>query len=99
MDVVIGIDTRTTATKAVAADLDAELRGQASVHYPLSVPGPGRAELDPEQLRKATAPVPKYASRVASSGSAPPRACSSGKFPPSLFLRRRQLTAYAVGIY
>jgi gluconokinase len=53
MDVVIGIDTGTTATKAVAAGLDAELCAQASVHYPLSVPGPGRAELDPDQLRNA----------------------------------------------
>jgi gluconokinase len=53
MDVVIGIDTGTTSTKAVAAGLDAELRAQAGVHYPLSVPGPGRAELDPEQLRNA----------------------------------------------
>jgi gluconokinase len=53
MDVVIGIDTGTTATKAVAAGLDAELRAHASVHYPLSVPAPGRAELDPDQLRNA----------------------------------------------
>ena len=53
MDVVIGIDTGTTATKAVAAGLDAELRAHSSVHYPLSVPGPGRAELDPDQLRNA----------------------------------------------
>ncbi|HEV8166610.1 MAG TPA: gluconokinase, partial [Actinomycetota bacterium] len=30
-----------------------ELRAHASVHYPLSVPAPGRAELDPEQLRNA----------------------------------------------
>ena len=47
MDVVIGIDTGTTATKAIAAGLDGVLRAQTSVHYPLSVPGPGRAELDP----------------------------------------------------
>jgi gluconokinase len=53
MDVVIGIDTGTTATKAVAAGLNAELRAQASVHYPLSVPGPGRAELDAAELRAA----------------------------------------------
>jgi gluconokinase len=53
MDVVIGIDTGTTATKAVAAGLDGELRALTSVHYPLSVPGPGRAELDPGQLRAA----------------------------------------------
>jgi gluconokinase len=50
MDVVIGIDTGTTATKAVAAGLDGELRAMASVHYPLSVPGPGRAELDAQAL-------------------------------------------------
>jgi gluconokinase len=53
MDVVIGIDSGTTATKGVAADLDGELRALASVHYPLSVPGPGRAELDPDRLREA----------------------------------------------
>ena len=53
MDVVIGIDTGTTATKGIAAGLDGELRAHASVHYPLSVPGPGRAELDPDRLRDA----------------------------------------------
>jgi gluconokinase len=53
MDVVIGIDTGTTATKAIAAGLDGQLRALASVHYPLSVPGPGRAELDPVRLRDA----------------------------------------------
>ena len=58
MDVVIGIDTGTTATKAVAAGLDAELRAHASVHYPLSVPAPGRAELDPDQLRNAAVKAP-----------------------------------------
>ncbi|BCJ56372.1 gluconate kinase [Actinoplanes sp. NBRC 14428] len=53
MDVVIGIDTGTTATKAIAAGLDGEVRAMTSVHYPLSVPGPGRAELDPVRLRDA----------------------------------------------
>src|SRR3954465_6724726 len=53
MDVVIGIDTGTTATKGVAAGMDGKLRAHTSVHYPLSVPGPGRAELDPDQLRDA----------------------------------------------
>ena len=53
MDVVIGIDTGTTATKAVAAGLGGQVRGVTSVHYPLSVPGPGRAELDPGRLRDA----------------------------------------------
>ncbi|GGN08843.1 gluconokinase [Actinoplanes campanulatus] len=53
MDVVIGIDTGTTATKGVAAGPAGELRALTSVHYPLSVPGPGRAELDPRQLTRA----------------------------------------------
>jgi gluconokinase len=53
MDVVIGIDTGTTATKGVAAGLDAEIRARTSVHYTLSVPGPGRAELDATQVREA----------------------------------------------
>ncbi len=50
MDVVIGIDTGTTATKGIAAGLDGTLRAHTCVHYPLSVPGPGRAELDPAHL-------------------------------------------------
>jgi gluconokinase len=53
MDVVIGIDTGTTATKAIAAGLDCVVRAHASVHYPLSVPGPARAELDPVLVREA----------------------------------------------
>ena len=53
MDVVIGIDTGTTATKGVAAGLHGELRAVTSVHYTLSVPGPGRAELDSTRLREA----------------------------------------------
>ena len=57
MDVVIGIDTGTTATKGIAAGLDGRLRALASVYYPLSVPGPGRAELDPAQLRDAAIEV------------------------------------------
>jgi gluconokinase len=52
-DVVIGIDTGTTATKGIAATIDGTLRAHVSVHYPLSVPGPGRAELDPAHLRDA----------------------------------------------
>jgi gluconokinase len=53
MDVVIGIDTGTTATKAIAAGPAGQVRATTSVHYPLSVPGPGRAELDPASLRDA----------------------------------------------
>ncbi|GIE95175.1 gluconokinase [Paractinoplanes rishiriensis] len=53
MDVVIGIDTGTTATKGLAAGPDGEVRALVSVHYPLSVPASGRAELDPARLRDA----------------------------------------------
>jgi gluconokinase len=53
MDVVIGLDTGTTSTKAVAAGLDGEVRAMAGAGYPLLVPGSGRAELDPECLRTA----------------------------------------------
>jgi gluconokinase len=53
MDVVIGLDTGTTATKAVAAGLDGVVRAMVSVGYPLLVPDSGRAELDPHRLREA----------------------------------------------
>src|SRR3982750_855757 len=53
MDVVIGIDTGTTATKGVAAGMDGEVRALHSVHYPLAVPAAGRAELDPARVRDA----------------------------------------------
>lgn len=53
MDVVIGLDTGTTATKAVAAGVDGEVRATASVGYPLLVAAPGWAELDPDRLRRA----------------------------------------------
>jgi gluconokinase len=53
MDVVIGIDTGTTATKGIAAGLDGVLRAHTSVYYPLAVPAPGRAELDPVALQEA----------------------------------------------
>jgi gluconokinase len=53
MDVVIGIDTGTTSTKGIAAGPDGEIRALTSVHYPLAVPSPGRAELDPVQLADA----------------------------------------------
>jgi gluconokinase len=53
MDVVIGLDSGTTATKAIAAGIDGEVRALASVGYPLLVPRPGWAELDAERLRQA----------------------------------------------
>ncbi|RFU18935.1 gluconokinase [Geodermatophilus marinus] len=53
MDVVVGLDSGTTATKAVTAGDDGRVRDLASVGYPLLVPGPGRAELDADRLRAA----------------------------------------------
>ena len=46
MDVLVGLDAGTTATKAVTAGADARVRDTASVGYPLLVPQPGWAELD-----------------------------------------------------
>ena len=53
MDVVVGLDSGTTATKAVTAGADARVRDLVSVGYPLLVPGPGRAELDAAVLQRA----------------------------------------------
>ncbi|MGY1663329.1 gluconokinase [Geodermatophilus sp. SYSU D00705] len=53
MDVVVGLDSGTTATKAVTAGTDGRVRDVASVGYPLQVPAPGRAELDARQLQSA----------------------------------------------
>jgi len=51
--VVIGLDSGTTATKAVAAGADGDVRATASAGYPLLVPAPGQAELDADRLRRA----------------------------------------------
>jgi gluconokinase len=53
VQVVIGLDSGTTATKAVTAGADASVRAVASVGYPLLVPAPGRAELDASLLLRA----------------------------------------------
>lgn len=53
MDVVVGLDCGTTATKAVTSGDDARVRDLVSVGYPLLVPGPGRAELDAVRLQSA----------------------------------------------
>jgi gluconokinase len=53
VDVVVGLDSGTTATKAVTAGTDGRVRDLASVGYPLQVPAPGRAELDPRRLQSA----------------------------------------------
>jgi gluconokinase len=52
VDVVVGLDSGTTATKAVTAGVDARVRDLVSVGYPLLVPGPGRAELDAGRLQR-----------------------------------------------
>ncbi|MGY1706039.1 gluconokinase [Geodermatophilus sp. SYSU D00697] len=53
MDVVVGLDSGTTATKAVTAGTDGRVRDVSSVGYPLLVPAPGRAELDAGRLQAA----------------------------------------------
>ncbi|MGY2067493.1 gluconokinase [Blastococcus sp. SYSU DS0619] len=53
MDVVVGLDSGTTATKAVTAGSDGRVRDVVSVAYPLLVPAPGRAELEAEALAAA----------------------------------------------
>jgi len=53
VDVLIGLDSGTTATKAVTAGADARVRDVASVGYSLSVPHPGWAELDAFRLQTA----------------------------------------------
>ena len=50
MDVVVGLDSGTTATKAVTAGADARVRDLVSVGYSLQVPAPGHAELDAARL-------------------------------------------------
>jgi gluconokinase len=53
VDVVIGLDSGTTATKAVAVTADATVRSTSEVGYPLLVPSPGHAELDSRLLQQA----------------------------------------------
>jgi gluconokinase len=51
---VIGIDGGTTGTKAVAAGADTTVHASAEVSYTLHIPEPRRAELDAEELQRAT---------------------------------------------
>jgi gluconokinase len=53
VDVLVGLDSGTTATKAVTAGDDARVRDVVSVSYPLLVPSPGWAELDAHRLQTA----------------------------------------------
>jgi gluconokinase len=51
MDLVVGLDSGTTATKAVAVAADATVVATCSAGYPLLMPAPGHAELDPVRLQ------------------------------------------------
>ncbi len=53
MEVLVGLDAGTTATKAVSAGLDGRLRDTVSVSYALLVSRPGWAELDAAGLQAA----------------------------------------------
>jgi hypothetical protein len=53
MDLVVGLDSGTTATKAVAVAADATVVATCSAGYPLLMPAPGHAELDPVRLQQA----------------------------------------------
>ena len=53
MDLVIGLDSGTTATKAVAVAADATVVATSSAGYPLLQPEPGYAELDSVRLQQA----------------------------------------------
>jgi gluconokinase len=53
MDVIVGLDSGTTATKAVSVDRRANVRATISVGYPLLVPAPDHAELDSARLQQA----------------------------------------------
>jgi gluconokinase len=69
VDVVLGLDSGTTATKAVAATADARVTAVASVGYPLLVPAPDRAELDPARLVAAgVTALGEVAAAVAAAG-------------------------------
>lgn len=69
MDVVLGLDSGTTATKVVAATADARVTAVASVGYPLLVPAPDHAELDPARLvTAAVETLREVAEQVAAAG-------------------------------
>ncbi len=57
MDVVVGVDVGTTSAKAAAVRADGGVLTVASQGYPLLVPEPGHAELDPEAVRAAVRSV------------------------------------------
>jgi gluconokinase len=65
MDVVAGLDTGTTATKAVTAGGDGHVRDVVSVGYPLLMPAPGHAELDAARVAGAAGEALERITRAA----------------------------------
>ena len=65
MDVVVAVDTGTTATKGVTAGADGRVRDVVSIGYPLQVPAPGRAELDARTVASAAVTALTDAARAA----------------------------------
>ena len=88
MDLVVGLDSGTTATKAVAVAADAGIIATSSVGYPLLMPEPGYAELDSVQLQQAAVQALADVVQAGTRGRAPSgwalpqrgdaRACADG---------------------
>jgi gluconokinase len=53
MELVLGVDVGTTATKAVCFDQDGGEHGTGEKGYPLTEPNPGREVQDPHQVMAA----------------------------------------------
>lgn len=78
MGIVIGIDTGTTDTKAVAADADAAMYAAGDAGYELRLPTAHRAELDPADLQSAAVQALKaVAGQLAESGHRVDAVCVS----------------------
>jgi xylulokinase len=68
---ILGIDLGTTGVKAIVVDRHGVIRGESYHDYPLVVPQPGWAELDPKLVLRA---AKLTASRAVSSSGLSPRA-------------------------
>ncbi|MEX5707799.1 gluconokinase [Parafrankia sp. FMc6] len=65
VDVILGVDVGTTATKVVAFDPDGREHASARVGYPLLEPHPGEAVQDPDVIRGAVTEAIRGAARQA----------------------------------